>query len=495
MEDDVILRDVVADLPLVWQAAAKRGAELEIQGICHDSRRVESGDLFVTWKGEKWEGDAFIEEAERRGAVAVVADSFSGESELPCLLAEDPRSLLGAVASRVYEHPDRELCLVGVTGTNGKSTTVALVAEMLTESGKPAACLGTLGYRFGSLELGGERTTPEASDLFRILRRVRDQGAEAAVMEVSSHALVQGRVSCAGFDIGVFLNLSRDHLDFHKDMERYYEAKSRLFELLNSGGRAVVGVDDSWGVRLAEAVPGALTFGENGAVRFASRDLTRNGVSGVIQTPRGRFRFRSPLLGGYNASNILAAAAVAEALALPHRSVAKALESVRPLPGRMEVVDGGQPFAVIVDFAHTDGALRAALGSMRSLGEDRLVVVFGCGGERDRGKRELMGRAAAELADFAIATSDNPRGEEPEAILEAVERGMSQVADARYEVIPDRARAIERAIAIARPGWSVLIAGKGHEETQIVGTRRIPFVDREVAMRALGEGFGSASIE
>ncbi|HVR30898.1 MAG TPA: UDP-N-acetylmuramoyl-L-alanyl-D-glutamate--2,6-diaminopimelate ligase [Thermoanaerobaculia bacterium] len=493
---DMVLEQLVEDLPVAWASGSRPRPGLEIAGVCHDSRRVEPGDLFVTWKGDRWDGASFVEEAARRGAVAVLTDPRSPVPLLPWLVAPEPRTLLAPLASRVYEHPDRELLMAGVTGTNGKSTVVALLAALLEAAGCASACLGTLGYRFRDLEFPGERTTPEASDLHRVLRRARDAGAMAAVMEVSSHALVQGRVDCATFDLGVFLNLSRDHLDFHPTMDDYFAAKAALFERLGEDGRAAISVDCPWGQRLAALYPRAITFGDRGAVRFRDLRLDAKGIAATVETPRGEVAIQSRLLGAYNARNLLAAIAATEAIELDHEVYAS-LPEVERLPGRMEPVELGQPFPVIVDYAHTDGALRAALEAVRGLGGamgtaagragDRVVVVFGCGGDRDRGKRPLMGRAAGELADHAILTSDNPRSEDPMAILAAIEEGIAAVPGASWEVVPDRREAIRRAIALADPGTSVLIAGKGHERVQLLGDRSLPFVDRDEAARAIEE--------
>ena len=487
---EMVLEQLVQGLPVTWAPGSRPRPGLEVAGVCHDSRRVEPGDLFVTWRGDTWDGAAFVEEAARRGAVAVLTDPRPPVPLLPWLVAPEPRTLLAPLASRVYEHPDRELLMVGVTGTNGKSTVVALLAALLEAAGCPSARLGTLGYKFRDVEFPGERTTPEASDLHRVLRRARDAGAAAAVMEVSSHALVQGRVDCASFDLAVFLNLSRDHLDFHPTMEDYFAAKATLFDRLEANGRAAIAIDGDWGRRLAERHPGAITFGEAGAVRFLELRLDARGIAARIATPRGEVAVRTRLLGGYNAQNLLAAVAAAEALELDPGVYASALLDLERLPGRMEPVERGQPFPVIVDYAHTDGALRAALEATRGLGGERVIVVFGCGGDRDRGKRPLMGRAAGELADYAILTSDNPRSEDPAAILAAIEEGIAAVPGARWEVVPDRRQAIRRAIALATPGTSVLIAGKGHERVQIVGDRKLPFVDHDEAAKAIEERLG-----
>jgi UDP-N-acetylmuramoyl-L-alanyl-D-glutamate--2,6-diaminopimelate ligase len=498
----MVLEDLVSGLPVQWAAGSRPRPGLEVAGVCHDSRRVEPGDLFVTWKGDHWDGAAFVEEAARRGAVAVLTDPRARVPLLPWLVAPEPRTLLAPLASRVYQHPDRELLMVGVTGTNGKSTTVALIAALLEEAGCPSAQLGTLGYKFRDTDFGGERTTPEASDLHRVLRRAHDAGAMAAVMEVSSHALVQGRVDCASFDLAVFLNLSRDHLDFHGTMEEYFAAKASLFERLahprlgrrglESEGRAVISIDGEWGERLAALHPHALTFGKRGAVRFLDLRLSTRGIAARIATPRREVAIESRLLGAYNAENLLAAVAAAEALELDPEVYGPALAGFERVPGRMNPVERGQSFPVVVDYAHTDGALRAALQAMRGIAPGRLIVVFGCGGDRDSGKRPLMGRAAGELADHAILTTDNPRSEDPLAILRAVEEGIAEVEGARWEVVPDRGAAIRRGVELAAAGGALLIAGKGHERVQLVGDRRLPFVDADEAARAIDDVIGAA---
>jgi UDP-N-acetylmuramoyl-L-alanyl-D-glutamate--2,6-diaminopimelate ligase len=401
--------------------------------------------------------------------------------------------VLGPLAAAVYGHPDQELVMAGVTGTNGKSTVATLISAILSEADLPAGFIGTLGYRFGERTFPGGHTTPEASDLFRTLRRMRDAGARAVAMEVSSHALDMGRVAGASYDVAVFTNLTRDHLDYHPDMESYFAAKRQLFRHLKPGGRVVVNVEDAYGRRLAEEMPEALTFGEGGQVWAREARMTPAGTVGTIVTPRGEVPFVTHLLGRYNLINLLAAAAAAEALNLPHAAVTAALAAQRPIPGRMEPVDRGQPFPVFVDYAHTDAALDAALRSAREIaGVGKVAVVFGCGGDRDRGKRPLMGRVAGELADLPILTSDNPRTEDPMAILAAVEEGVRESGRSGYRVVPDRRAAIREAIFAAEPGWAVLVAGKGHEREQIVGEQKLPFYDFDEIEKALEERFGTS---
>jgi UDP-N-acetylmuramoyl-L-alanyl-D-glutamate--2,6-diaminopimelate ligase len=481
------------------------GSDPEVFGVRHDSRAVQPGELFVTWSGAKFDGRLFAGQAIERGAVAVLADRprpAEAPVDIPWLEAADPRALLGDLAAPVYGHPDRALTLVGVTGTNGKSTTVELCANVLEAAGLPCGRIGTLGYHFGGEDLergaaGGSvgRTTPEASDLFRLLAAMRVRGARAVAMEVSSHALVQGRVNGALFDVAVFSNLTRDHLDFHGDLESYFLAKRRLFDLLKPGGVGVANLDDAYGRRLAQDRGLTFTFGSTGsgaAIRPAGVDLDSDGMRGALMTPRGPVSFHSPLLGRYNLANILAAAAAAEALGLPLEAVARGIEATQPLSGRMDAVRAGQGFLAVVDYAHTDAALGAAIRALRELSGTKVVVVFGCGGDRDPGKRPMMGRIAGDLADLPIATSDNPRSEDPLAILSAVEEGLKASQNRNYRIVPDRREAIRRAVTVAMGGgWSLLVAGKGHESEQIVGNQRLPFSDRNELERAILEQRGS----
>ncbi len=489
------LMELIADLPITGTLAAEvRG--LEVSGVTHDSRQVTAGDLFVAIAGDRFDGRVFAGDAAERGAVAVLgAGEPPAGLKIPWIAAESPRELLGPLAARLYGQPDRELVSVGVTGTNGKSTLVALLAAMLEAAGRSTGVVGTLGYRFGDRSFGEGRTTPEASDLFRILREMRTEGATALAMEVSSHAMTLGRVGGMRFDLALFTNLTRDHFDLHSDFEHYYQAKRSLFDQLVDGGKAVVNVADPYGRRLLGDLEGrpieVVTYGAGGDVLATAADLDTRGIRACLQTPRGELRIESPLLGGYNLENLAGAVAAAEALDLPHEAVVEALAGVRGLPGRMEAIDAGQDFPVLIDYAHTDAALAAALRSLRGLSEHRVVLVFGCGGDRDPGKRVLMGRVAGELADLPIVTSDNPRDEDPLKIISAVEEGLRLSGNDNYRVVPDRREAIRRAIAHAGPGWSVLIAGKGHEEVQIVGDQTLPFSDRAEIEQALEERHGA----
>ena len=494
------LPELFADLPVLGDV----DAAVEVSGIQHDSRAVEVGDLFAALPGARFDGRRFVPDALQRGAVAVLAAAPAEQPvDVPWLLAEQPRALLAPLAHRLYGRPDLEMTMVGVTGTNGKSTVVWVCQAVLEAAGKPAGRLGTLSYSFRDLELPAQRTTPEVSDLVRLLRAMRERGAAAACMEASSHALVLDRLGEVRFDVAVLTNLTRDHLDFHGTMEEYYLAKRRLFsERLKAGGAAVVNVGDGHGERLvaelrasaASGSPAIVTYGEeDGDVHAVDVVLDPKGIRGRIATPRGELHLETPLLGPFNLENVLAVIAVGEALGLSHAAVEAGLRDVRPVPGRMEPVDLGQPFPVYIDYAHTDDGLRNALQAVRAIAPDRkLAVVFGCGGDRDRGKRPLMGKVAGELADLVVVTSDNPRSEDPQAIMAAIEEGVKASGNDRYRMLPDRRDAIRRAIAIADREWAVLIAGKGNETGQEIAGVKHPFSDREEAVHALQER-GSAA--
>jgi UDP-N-acetylmuramoyl-L-alanyl-D-glutamate--2,6-diaminopimelate ligase len=482
------------------------GGDPEVTGIVHDSRRAAPGVVFVAWEGARFDGTAFAANAATAGAVAVLAPESSPRPQgvpavVPWLTAADPHRLLAPLADRLHGHPHRELLTAGVTGTNGKSTVSTLLASVFDAAGLPSGLFGSLGYRLGTRLFERGRTTPEASDLFRLLRVMRDEGAEAVAMEVSSHALALGRVAGMGFDLAVFTNLTRDHMDFHADFEDYFQAKKRLFGMLKAEGRttatgmAAVNADDPYGARLAAELPAAqvLTWGEReGDVRPLSADLHTRGMALRLATPRGELAVDSPLLGRFNLLNVLAAVAGAEALGIAPEAIRRGIADVMPLPGRMQPVEAGQPFPVYVDYSHTPQALEAALQAVRELAARRVLVVFGCGGDRDAGKRPLMGRIAGELAEIPILTSDNPRTEDPNKILDEVEAGVRESGNGSYRVVADRREAIRLAMELADEGSLVLIAGKGDEPVQIVGGEELPFFDYDEAVKALETKYGEA---
>jgi UDP-N-acetylmuramoyl-L-alanyl-D-glutamate--2,6-diaminopimelate ligase len=469
----------------------------EIAGVSHDSRHVGRGDLFVAWKGGRFDGTLFAPAAAEDGAAALLVPAgaerpITVPQSVPWLTAADPHALLPALAARAYGEPHRALLMAGVTGTNGKSTVSTLIGRLLDTAGRPCGLIGSLGYFFGDHKYEKGRTTPEGSDFFRLLARMRDDGAVAVSMEVSSHALSLGRVEGTEFDVAAFTNLTRDHFDFYSDFEDYYQAKRKLFDMLKPGARAAVNRDDPWGARLAGELADPVTFGEReGDVHPLEVGLDERGIRGSLATPRGTLAFESQLLGRFNLLNLLAAVAAGECLELPHAAVAEGIARQKPLLGRMEPVDRGQPFPVFVDYSHTDKALAAALSSLRELSDKRLIVVFGCGGERDEGKRPLMGRVAGEMADVPILTSDNPRGEDPRKIVAEVEAGVKESGNRAYRVVIDRREAIRLAVELADERTAVLIAGKGDEPIQVIGDEEHPFYDFDEVSKALEERYGA----
>jgi UDP-N-acetylmuramoyl-L-alanyl-D-glutamate--2,6-diaminopimelate ligase len=473
--------------------------ERAVAGVTADSRRVEPGWAFVAVPGTRHDGHAFAAQAVARGAVALVLER-AVDGPLPAdvarLYVPDARAALAHLAAAFYGHPSRRLTLIGVTGTNGKTTSTYLLEAMLQALGYAPGVIGTISYRYGGRELTAEQTTPGPEELQRLLRDMVAAGVSHCAMEVSSHALAQQRVAGCRFAAALFTNLSQDHLDFHGDMQAYYAAKARLFTEYRPG-LAVVNGDDAAGQALVqEACAPVLTYGFSPQADAAVEDLHMDaqGIRLQARVQGRRVAIRSPLVGRHNVYNLLGALGVAAGLGWDLERAIGGLETVAAVPGRFERVDAGQPFAVLVDYAHTPDALRNALTAARALTSGRLIAVFGAGGDRDRSKRPAMGRVAAEHADVAVITSDNPRSEEPMAIIRAIEAGYRAAAPTGHcQVIEDRACAIRQAIALARAGDVVVIAGKGHETYQIIGAERHPFDDRHVArqaLRALGFGEG-----
>ena len=462
-----------------------------ILGIAYDSRRVEQGYLFAALRGEKDDGLRFVPQALRQGARAILS-AASPEDAFPATwvkVKSDRRAL--ALASRnYYSRPDLRLGVTGVTGTNGKTTVVHLLESIFrAEGGKPCA-LGTLGYRIGREELRAERTTPESADLYRMLDRAAAEGCKRAVIEVSSHSLALHRVAGLQFAAAVFTNLTQDHLDFHKDMAQYLAAKSILFRDLLPGRPAVVNLDDSASNHLLSLTKGrsvSYGFSAGADVRVIGFNPDRQGSIISLSAWGKVLNLRTRLFGRPNAYNVAAAVAAALSLECPVGAVEAGVVGLTGVPGRLESVDLGQNVSVYVDYAHTDDALLNTLRTVQELHPRRLIAVFGCGGDRDKSKRPLMGAAAARLSDLAVLTSDNPRSEDPLAILADVERGIREVTTepSRYRVEPDRREAIRLALAEASEGDAVVIAGKGHETYQILRDRTVPFDDREVAREIL----------
>jgi len=489
----------------------------EIEGICYDSRRCEADFLFVAVAGLKSDGHLFVPEAVRRGAKAVVYEKeIARHASYTSIRVRDSRRALGVLGKNFFGNPSGALGLVGVTGTNGKTTVTYLLESILREAGHEPGVIGTVNYRWGTTVLAASHTTPESFELQRLLAGIREAGVTHVVMEVSSHALELRRVEDCEFDLGIFMNLTRDHLDFHGTMEDYYASKKRFFSDLLSGeknGRRqgrIINIDDPWGRRLAEELgaKGLTTFGIDSIafVQAKEAELSLGEIRAEIETPAGAFPLRAPLSGRFNLYNILAATAAAFHLGIPLSAIQRGIECAKPVPGRLEKIsESGEP-AVFVDYAHSEDALKRVLQNLARFRQGRIITVFGCGGDRDRGKRPLMGRAAAEESDLVIVTSDNPRTEDPLAIIGAIEGGidtsvMKKIspgeiraagAEKTYTVVADRREAIGLAIGLASPEDIVLIAGKGHEDYQIIGTKTFPFDDRTVGREALDRLRGSA---
>ncbi len=486
------LEELMQVLPVVEIRGEAEG--IEIASIRDDSRKVAPGDLFVAVKGAHTDGHAHIEEAITRGAVAVILEETQSPVRVAALRVPDTVDALARVSAAFYGYPSRALTTVGITGTNGKTTVSLLVQSLLRAAGRPAGLIGTLRYEVGGEILPAPNTTPQSLQVQQLLHRMQAKGMKAAVLEVSSHALAIGRVQECRFDLRVFTNLTRDHLDYHETMEEYYRAKAGLFleDYAKEGTVSLINVDDPWGRRLASETKGEVrTFGlyEESDFRVDQFQNTMDGVTLTVKTPGGRMTFESALSGRYNLSNLLAAVAAGVTLGLPEKILRAGITGLPAVPGRFEKIPGTD-FMVVVDYAHTDDALRNLLETVREVCRGRVVTLFGCGGDRDRGKRPLMGAVAAKLSDRVIVTSDNPRTEDPRAILEEILTGIGENERSSVEVIEDRREAIRRAVSSAEAGDIVVVAGKGHEDYQVIGEKRIHFDDREEVRKALAQDHG-----
>jgi UDP-N-acetylmuramoyl-L-alanyl-D-glutamate--2,6-diaminopimelate ligase len=468
------------------------GEDVAITSATEDSRRVGPGAVFFAVHGLRSDGHAFAEVAAKAGAVAIVGarSGVKTWAGIPYFRAASPRRVLGEVAHALAGHPSRTMTVIGVTGTNGKTSTVLLARQILETNGYQASGFGTLGSIVGEQAEPMKHTTPFGEDMVRLFVRARDAGATHVVMEVSSHAIEQDRIAGIDFRVAAFTNLTQDHLDYHENMEEYRRAKLKLFEGIDGPGKfAVVNRDDpSADVFIQASRVPCYTFGRLGDCRAADIRTEERTTVFTAQTLWGDTEVTLRMLGRHNVSNALCAITIGCGMGLPVERVAEGVAALKNVPGRFEHVDAGQPFRVIVDYAHTEDGLRNVLQAAREICRGAVIVVFGCGGDRDKTKRPKMGKAAAELADFAILTSDNPRTEDPDQILREVEVGMERAGrkrDKDYWVLRNRAEAIRRAIDRARPGDLVMIAGKGHEDYQIIGTERIHFDDREAVRAAL----------
>ncbi|HEV2274942.1 MAG TPA: UDP-N-acetylmuramoyl-L-alanyl-D-glutamate--2,6-diaminopimelate ligase [Acidobacteriaceae bacterium] len=490
MDLDIVLHGV--------EIVRRAGPSLPIVGVEYDSRRIARGSLFVAMRGGTTDGNRFLAQVAAQGANAIVTDSPAafdlGIREYPgigLVQVQHGRRALARLAANFFAHPEAELKLTGVTGTNGKTTTSFLTEAMLQRQRRRTILVGTIEYHVAGAVRPSPHTTPESRDLFALFHEGLNAGATEAVMEVSSHALDQDRIFGLSFDVAIFTNLTRDHLDYHGSMEAYFQAKRRLFE--GSGGApprvAVVNQDDEYGRQLSRIAPSAgvsavFTYGmHQGDFRISELEMTASGMRFDLIAPEGRVRLETSLTGRVNVYNLLAASAAAMARGLTLEQVAEGAAALPSIPGRFQSVSCGQDFAVIVDYAHTDDALKNVLAAARDFVQQtdgRVITLFGCGGDRDRTKRPLMGRAAGAASDVVVLTSDNPRSEDPQAILDDVLPGL-QGARATVLVEPDRERAIRLAIGQAQAGDLVLLAGKGHEKTQTLRGRVIPFDDVEIA--------------
>jgi len=478
------LGELIAVLP---GCRVKGRTDTEVTGISLDSRTVRQGYLFAALPGNRSDGNEYVDEARQRGAIAVLSQrDISDGGRATYVVVDDGRSALARISDRFYGSPSKEIEVIGITGTNGKTTVAYLVRDILKYAGEKAALIGTIEYLIGERSIPAERTTPEPPSLQAMMREAVREGCGWLVMEVSSHALAQQRVGCVDFDIAVFTNLGRDHLDFHGDSEGYFNAKASLFAL-PSLRWAVINLDDPCGCRLigmTKAPVFTYGFGEGAAVRGIGIEGRGGGSRGTILMGSERRELMLPLMGRHNVYNALAAAAVGCCSGISTELIVSTLAAARPVPGRLEEVACDRPYRVFIDYAHTDDALENVLRTVREGCRGRVILVFGCGGDRDATKRLPMGRVAARLADSAIVTSDNPRRENPLEIIAEIAKGFAAEGKKCLQ-IPDRREAIAEALAQAREGDVVLVAGKGHERIQELGTTIVPFCDRDVVMELL----------
>jgi UDP-N-acetylmuramoyl-L-alanyl-D-glutamate--2,6-diaminopimelate ligase len=480
----------------------------DITDICYDSRKCAKNSLFVAIRGLSYDGHNFITHAIEKGARYIVHEedvSPEQKTEATFIRVLDSRRALGKLGKMFYKNPSSELSLVGVTGTNGKTTVTYFLESILKETGSNCGVVGTINYRYGENIYEASQTTPESLDLQRILREMVDAGVTHAVMEVSSHAIDQGRVRDCEFDVGIFTNLSQDHLDYHETMESYFQAKKKFFdEQLKEDTGILINVDDPWGARLLREIgKPVVTYGIDipSDVSVSDFELSIDGIKAEVKAGDKVFSLCSPVIGRFNLYNILAATAAALCLDIPEESIRAGIEELLNIPGRFEKVSDSTQPATFIDYAHTEDALRKILESLASFRRERIITVFGCGGDRDRTKRPRMGRAVSDLSDITIITSDNPRTEDPLKIINDIEKGIEGSSAAKltpteiaegddkkgYIVVPDRLSAIELALSVARIDDIVLIAGKGHEDYQILGKKRIFFDDRVVAKEVLAK--------
>jgi UDP-N-acetylmuramoyl-L-alanyl-D-glutamate--2,6-diaminopimelate ligase len=480
------IKNIFKDVPLLsFQGEEKT----DIQGITYFSKEIQPGFLFAALKGEKTDGHEFVREALRKGAGAVL----SARPKPPKLMTNwiqvfDTREALALCSANFYDHPSQKMKLVGITGTKGKTTITFILEAILRRAGFATGVIGTISYRGPDFELEAQRTTPEAPDLQKMLKDMFDRGVTHCLMEVSSHALDLKRVWGISFDVAVFTNLSGEHLDYHHTMEDYFAAKKKLFGLNSKKRTAVVNEDDPWGKKLIAELPmSTITFGlePHALVKGEKFRLNGLGIEAQVKFPGGQVTVTSPLSGKHNLYNILAAFAVALALNIPPQAIKDGIADLVTVPGRFEKIENSLGLDIYIDYAHTDAALKSLLESVRELKPSRILLVFGAGGDRDRSKRARMGEAAGLSADWIFLTSDNPRSEDPLAIIHEIEQGVLKTGTKKYSIVPDRRKAIEQALLFAKKGDAVLVAGKGHENYQVLKDKVVPFHDGKVIREIL----------
>jgi len=480
------LKDLFQDMPGV---RFNGNGGVDILGLAYSSKEIRPGFLFAAIRGEKRDGFEFVGEALERGAAAVLSDRPRPQNwKGPWVQAIDVREALALAAASFYGHPSMKLKVIGITGTKGKTTLTYLLESIFQKAGYQVGVIGTINYRWPNMARSAPRTTPEAPDLQRMMSEMAEQGVTHCVIEASSHALDLKRVWGVHFDIAVFTNLSAEHLDYHDSMEDYFEAKKRLFFLNAKKRTAVVNLDDPWGKRLISELPlTTVSFGLEPAaiVRADEFRLSETGIKAEVDYPGGQVKICSALMGKHNLSNILAAVATGLALNIPAPTIKDGISALKSIPGRLQKIENELGFQVFVDYAHTEQAIRSLLETIRDLKPHRILLVFGAGGDRDKTKRPRMGEAAASLADMSFITTDNPRSEDPLAIIADIEKGFFGKDAKNYKIIPDRREAIFQALTAAKKGDYVLIAGKGHETYQIFKDKTIHFDDVEVARSAL----------
>jgi len=480
------LKDLVSGIsPVHFEGNEKE----EIQGIAYSSKDIKPGFLFAALKGIKKDGFDFVEEAVLNGAAVILSEKPKPDNfEKSWIQASDAREALALCSANFYSNPSQKMKVVGITGTKGKTTLTYLLEEILKKSRLTPGVIGTISYRAPNMSISAGRTTPEAPDLQRMLGEMLEQGATHCLIEVSSHALDLKRVLGIGFDVVVFVNLSGDHLDYHLSMEKYFEAKKKLFFLNDKKRMAVVNTDDSWGKKLiSQLSKDVITYGLEPSALIRAEDfkLTEKGIDLSVKHPEGTLSVSSPLLGKPNLYNILGAIAVALTLSLPVSAIKEGIAALKGVPGRFEKIENSLGLRIFVDYAHTDDALRNLLETVRGLNARRILLVFGAGGDRDKSKRSRMGEIAGTLADWAIITSDNPRSEDPLVIISDIEKGIKKTGITKYEILPDRREAIEHALSLGEKGDYILVAGKGHEDYQIIKDKIFHFDDAEVIREIL----------